>query len=336
MPPPRQPGAPSPRLATLLGFIPGVGAMYNGQYAKGVVHLIVFAILVSLSHDNGVFGLFIFGWIVYQAIEANHTARARLDGTPLPNPFGLNDLGERLGFGKSWPSVSAHNHAAGTNAGPMPNPPPAAEYPRYPPPASQWAPPADSYAYQYAVPPVPPMPPYGAPFVGDDPNDPRIRHRFPMGAIWLIGLGTIFLVGNIGVFHGFPMHRLVPFFLIGLGVWLFTRKMFNTGSGLADDGTPMYRMRLFTALRCSIWVILVGTLFLLDSFNILSWNHSWPFFIILAGLMSFFQRTVFSYQPPPGYPYAQPPTQPETQIKLECSDVCGPHCPPRPARPRWP
>src|ERR1700693_2082410 len=40
MPPPRRPGDPSPGLATLLGFIPGVGAMYNGQYAKGVVHLV--------------------------------------------------------------------------------------------------------------------------------------------------------------------------------------------------------------------------------------------------------------------------------------------------------
>src|SRR5580693_1659795 len=58
--PPPVAGAPSPGLATLLGFIPGVGAMYNGQYAKGIVHLIVFAILVSLASDvNGIFGLFV-------------------------------------------------------------------------------------------------------------------------------------------------------------------------------------------------------------------------------------------------------------------------------------
>src|SRR5580693_6087127 len=52
------PGQPNPGLAALLGFIPGVGAMYNGQYAKGVVHLVVFAILVSLTNENGIFGLF--------------------------------------------------------------------------------------------------------------------------------------------------------------------------------------------------------------------------------------------------------------------------------------
>src|SRR5271155_2466072 len=106
IPPPTPPGAPNPGLAALLGFIPGVGAMYNGQYAKGVVHLVVFAILVSLANENGIFGLFIAGWVCYQVIEAHHTAKARRDGTPLPNPFGLNDLGERLGFGKAWPGTT--------------------------------------------------------------------------------------------------------------------------------------------------------------------------------------------------------------------------------------
>ena len=110
-PPPIGAGEPSPGLAALLGFIPGVGAMYNGQYAKGIVHLMVFAVLVSLADDvNGIFGLFIAGWICYMVIEAHHTACARRDGTPLPNPFGLNDLSERLGFGKAWPG-SAPNAA---------------------------------------------------------------------------------------------------------------------------------------------------------------------------------------------------------------------------------
>src|SRR6266481_4676413 len=117
IPPPPLPGEPNPGLAALLGLIPGVGAMYNGQYAKGVVHLIVFAILVSLANENGIFGLFIAGWVCYQVIEAHHTAKARRDGTPLPNPFGLNDLGERLGFGKAWPSPgAAAPHAAAPDA----------------------------------------------------------------------------------------------------------------------------------------------------------------------------------------------------------------------------
>jgi hypothetical protein len=95
---------PNPTVAALLGFIPGVGAMYNGQYAKGFVHLAIFALLVSLSdHVSGLFDLFTFAWVCYMAFEAHHTAKARLLGLPLPNAFGFNDIGERMGFGKNWP-----------------------------------------------------------------------------------------------------------------------------------------------------------------------------------------------------------------------------------------
>jgi hypothetical protein len=320
IPPPSIPGEPNPGLAALLGFIPGVGAMYNGQYAKGVVHLIVFAILVSLADEHGIFGLFIAGWVFYQVIEAHHTAKARRDGTPLPNPFGLNDLGERLGFGKSWPGTPV----AATQPGSASDPtqpasgtytPPAPGYP--PQPAASWSNPWDNYNY----PPVPPIPPYGTPGYPVDPNlVPPSRNRFPAGAIWLIGLGCLFLIGNSGLFHGFPVHRLVPFFLIGLGVWLFVRKMTDTGSSLADDGTPGYQFRLFRALRGSVWVTLIGVLFLLDSFDILSWGHSWPVIIIVAGLMAIFQRisyntavaTPYPYPPPPVAP--PPPTDPGTSI----------------------
>jgi hypothetical protein len=82
--------------------------------------------------------------------------------------------------------------------------------------------------------------------------------------------------------------------------------MTGTGNGIADDGTPAYQYRLFSALRGSIWVILVGVLFLLDSFGILSWSHSWPLFIIVAGLMAVFQRTSFNSAAAVAYPYAVP------------------------------
>ena len=310
VPPPN--GEPNPGLAALLGFIPGVGAMYNGQYAKGIVHLVVFAILVSLTDQNGIFGLFIAGWVFYQVIEAHHTARARRDGNPLPNPFGLNDLGERLGFGKAWPSSGATT-AQATPADPGAPAPPAGAYapppPNYPPP-----PPSSGPSWGSYVPPTPPVSAYGE-IPAMDPNSPLLRNRFPTGAIWLIGLGLIFLIGNTGLFHGFPVHRLIPFFLIGLGVWLFIHKMTISGATLADDGTAYYRIRLFGALRGSVWIILVGVLFLLSTFNILSWGRSWPLFIIVAGLMTFFERTAYSSAAPPLYPAptaAPPPQGPAT------------------------
>ena len=309
-PPPIGAGEPSPGLAALLGFIPGVGAMYNGQYAKGIVHLMVFAVLVSLADDvNGIFGLFIAGWICYRVIEAHHTACARRDGTPLPNPFGLNDLSERLGFGKAWPGSAPNAAVYPAATGPDPaaqptggaaagTPPPQEPYaPPYaspvnpyapgfiPPPATSYAPPY-SYPYVPPDPPVIPVPPY------TDVNVPYYR-RFPSAAIWLIVFGLIFLVGDNGFFHFFHRPVFWPIFLIGVGVWIFVHKMICTGHGLENDGSAYYQWRFGRAIQNSIWVILTGVIWLLDVLGILSWGRSWPLYVIAAGVMLLFKRTLF-------------------------------------------
>jgi hypothetical protein len=317
IPPPGVSGGPNPAAAALLGIIPGVGAMYNGQFAKGIVHLVVFAILVSLADEHGIFGLFVAGWMCYQIIEAYHTAKARRDGTPLPNPFGLNDLGERMGFGKSWtapsapsatavPPVSPADPAAASYA------PPAAPFPPTQAPPQQRAP-WDVQWTDYVAPAANPymnIPPY-------DPAAPPAvysRNRFPMGAIWLIGLGALFLIGNAGIFRGFPVHRFFPFLLIGFGFWLFIHKMTLSGNGLSDDGSAYYRMRLFSALRGSVWIILVGVMFLLSEFNILGWGRSWPLFIIVAGLMTIFERTSYSRVSAPYYPAPPAPSSASSTV----------------------
>jgi hypothetical protein len=321
VPAPAAAGVPNPGLAALLGFIPGVGAMYNEQYAKGIVHLMVFAILVSLSHESGVFGLFVAGWIFYMVIEAHHTARARRDGTPLPNPFGLNDLSERLGFGRNWPAAAPF--AANPNAAPGPAAPYSSVPPYTPPytppftsvpPVSNWGAPQEQYPYSAPpnppVPPVPPMPPYV------DPNIPYYR-RFPAGAIWLIGLGVFFLLGNSGLWH-LHSHYFGPFLLIAIGVWIFVRRMTYGGAGIANDGTPGYGFRLAMALRGALWTILIGIIWLLDLLHILSWSHSWPILLIAGGVMLLCKRSLYGgygngfgpYGGYPGYPNTPPPTPP--------------------------
>jgi len=269
--------------------------MYNGQYTKGIVHLIVFAILASLtSEGHDMFLLFVFGWVFYQVFEAYHTAQARRDGTPLPNPFGLNDLGERLGFGKAWPSATPPTSDVPPAAGP-------------PPPTAQGAPPY-SYTYNYSYPPVPPIANL------DDLEEDFIHppNRFPAGAIWLIGLGLFFLLANLHVFGPFPAHHLVPFFLIGLGVWLFVRRM-TSPVPLLPDAAADHRLRIFHALRGSIWIILVGVLFLLDTEHILRWGRSWPLFIITAGVMQMLKRAAYATSSCP-YEAPAPPASPGTAI----------------------
>jgi len=82
-------GGPSPALAFILGFIPGVGAVYNGQYVKGLVHVVVLGTLISLTNSVGsnglepLFGLLITLWFFYMAFEAYHTAKRRLEGLPV-------------------------------------------------------------------------------------------------------------------------------------------------------------------------------------------------------------------------------------------------------------
>jgi hypothetical protein len=91
----------SPALALFLGFIPGVGAIYNGQYAKGLVHAVVFGILCSIL-DSGagglepVFGIVLAAWFFYMAFEAYHTAQRRRRGEPVDEYSSLINLrGER-------------------------------------------------------------------------------------------------------------------------------------------------------------------------------------------------------------------------------------------------
>lgn len=363
-------GQPNPGLAALLGLIPGVGAMYNEQYAKGIVHLVIFAVLVSFSHVTGIFVLFVFGWLAYMSIEAHHTAKARRDGTPLPNPFGFNDIGERMGFGKAWPGApdvgavardAAQAAATGFGSihtgfapGPVPSsgtgtaaPPPrtAASDPAaaagaswgapveaYPAVAgapyasAAYAPPsyaqayAQSYSqghpYQYGT-----QSAYGAPFVPPAGSIPPISpmvpvpNRFPAGAIWLIGLGTFFLLGTTGIFRHVSPGIIVGSVLIGLAVWLFLRLMTDTGLGLGDDGTPGYRLRLLRALRPSVWLMLFGVLSVLNDLHWVRWEYSWPWIIIVAGVMMLLNRAAYNsaaavmYVPTsPAAATAEPPT----------------------------
>lgn len=88
-PPPVPQSSVSPGLAFLLGFIPGVGAIYNGQYAKGFVHVIIFGLLISVMDNNAahglepLLGLLTAGFIFYMPFEAYHTAKRRQSGQPV-------------------------------------------------------------------------------------------------------------------------------------------------------------------------------------------------------------------------------------------------------------
>lgn len=91
-PPPPPPSAAtrtSPAAAFWLGLIPGVGAIYNGQYLKGLVHAIIVGLLISLANaaDNTAgqpfLAMLTTAFWFYMAFEAYHTAKKRQLGIPV-------------------------------------------------------------------------------------------------------------------------------------------------------------------------------------------------------------------------------------------------------------
>ena len=100
-------GDASPGTAFLLGLIPGVGAIYNGQYLKGLVHIFILGLLFTAADHGGgaLFGLMIPGFWFYMAFEAYHTARRKREGLPVDDFSGL-DLGQHAGQRSQFPLVA--------------------------------------------------------------------------------------------------------------------------------------------------------------------------------------------------------------------------------------
>jgi hypothetical protein len=166
MPPPPPmsvPGAPSPVIAGLLGFVPGVGAMYNGQFVKAFAHVVIFVMLIIAANNiHWAFGWMIAFFIFYMAFEAYKTAEAKRHGLPAPDPLGLDRM-----FGIQESQV----HSTGI-------------------------PPIVNSAAAY-----PPVSPQTPPPLQVEPPPPPPQDKAPIGAIVLIGLGLLFLLQNLGIFR---------------------------------------------------------------------------------------------------------------------------------------
>lgn len=100
IPPSHSGSGPNPTVAGILaGFFPfGVGAVYTGQYAKGLAHLAIFGLLIAgvASSDHAgsqvlgpVCGIGIAFFYIYQIVDAVRSARALQAGQPAPDPYGL-------------------------------------------------------------------------------------------------------------------------------------------------------------------------------------------------------------------------------------------------------
>lgn len=95
---------PNPVLAFFLGFLPGLGAFYNEQYGKGMIHLAIFLTLFIIGVNGSMSGgaeaaIWICIGILYfyMPIDALRVAQAKRSGKVLPDP--LDDFSRRRPIG---------------------------------------------------------------------------------------------------------------------------------------------------------------------------------------------------------------------------------------------
>ena len=239
-------GIPNPTTAAFLGLIPGVGAMYNGQLFKGLIHVVVFAVLVSIADNYKIFIMFVFAWVLYQSFEAFHTAKARRDGLPIPDPFGLNELGSWLNLGSFGNRSGVPPTGNAPGATPPPPPPPASGWTgqaqgsswagtSWPGPGSGSGGPVSGGSYGasstgYTQSAAPEPPPYSAPYTSTwsgteyQPPQPPYSEPFPGS----YGPGSIPPIPPVPPVPPNNWQRREPigaFILIGLGVIFLLQTM---------------------------------------------------------------------------------------------------------------
>jgi hypothetical protein len=205
-------GGPNPGLAAVLAaFFPfGVGAVYCGQYAKGLAHMVIFAFLVwgasVEAAPEPLFGLAIAFFYIYQVVDAYRTAKALQLSQPVPDPFGLGRM-----FGSGYRSGASN---------------------------------------------------------------------VPISALVLIGLGALFLLANLGLFH--VGRLLFPLILIGLGAMLLLRRMGHFGT--SEACCQCAHCRSGGAIG-PVMLIVVGGLFLLEAVGAAPFGRTWPVLLLVYGAL---------------------------------------------------
>jgi hypothetical protein len=186
---------PNPALAATLGIIPGLGAIYNGEYMKGLLHIAVFAGIIAMLNAQISDSLQIFFAIglgcfyFYMPIEAYRTAK----------------LKRAIAYGAYAPPPPAP--AAGAPAGAT-----AASF-------------AGAAEAPYAG--VPATAPQARAQVQQGPFRGSMA-----GPVVLIAIGLLILLANLGLLQGDWLGHWWPLILIAVGGWLFWKRFHETeGTG---------------------------------------------------------------------------------------------------------
>ena len=92
--PPVQRSGNTGAIAFMLGLFPGLGAVYNGEYNKALIHIVVFAAMIFglASDDIGAggatfLGILLGGFVFYMAFDSMRVAQAKSAGQTSNDPL---------------------------------------------------------------------------------------------------------------------------------------------------------------------------------------------------------------------------------------------------------
>ncbi len=87
---PRAAGGSNPGLACGLGFVPGLGAVYNGEYLKALIQVAIFGGLIAILNtdlseaSSALFGILLAVFYFYMPVDSYRVAKARQLGQAAP------------------------------------------------------------------------------------------------------------------------------------------------------------------------------------------------------------------------------------------------------------
>ncbi len=132
----------------------------------------------------------------------------------------------------------------------------------------------------------------------------------------LIGLGVLFLLNTAGIFD-FNTERIWPVFLILLGVWMFINRSGMLAHGY-NERHLVYSRRVWSG---PIWLITIGALFLIQSFDGPGFGRTWPVLLLVVGLMKLLDTKTPAPVQIPGPPPPPSSTPTNTFVSNEPPEV---------------
>ncbi|MGA9510779.1 MAG: DUF5668 domain-containing protein [Candidatus Sulfotelmatobacter sp.] len=149
--------------------------------------------------------------------------------------------------------------------------------------------------------------------------------NIPVVAIVLIGLGVLFLLHTMNIWE-FGLDRFWPLILIFLGAWMFARQWGIVGVHPPGCTCATCRVRKAVGMNCTCdrcrmrkimgpaILMTIGTLLLLQSLAVASFDRTWPAILLVIGVVKLLQSNASSAGHigplPPAPPVVAPPPTP--------------------------